>query len=138
MRAKNVNVKFGKFDTDIILTYTLSIDFRLGTKSQFYDELHMVTTMQLTTDNDIMNFKIIKHKLDVMNKYSETEYPVRNEVSISTNEYREFLASFEMTMEKVKNWLNQNVLRNGIHFPYAVDEIKTDFKFQEGSAHIFM
>jgi len=34
--------------------------------------------------------------------------------------------------------LNDVILLEGIKFPYTVDEIKTEVKFNEGSMHVFM
>jgi hypothetical protein len=52
MRVKNIDVKFGQYDTDIIVSYTLCIDFKEDkehNKSVFYDELKMVTTGMMKT-----------------------------------------------------------------------------------------
>jgi hypothetical protein len=38
----------------------------------------------------------------------------------------------------MKKWLNDVILLDGIKFPYALDEVKTEVKFQEGSMHCFM
>ena len=73
MRVKNIDVKFGIYDTDILLTYTLCIDFKEDKEhntSLFYDELRMVTTGMLTTKNDLMHFQVVNHKLDTANRYS--------------------------------------------------------------------
>ena len=37
----------------------------------------------------------------------------------------------------MKKWLNDVILLDGIKFPYALDEIKSEIKFQEGSMHVF-
>jgi len=97
MRPKNIDVKFGQFDTDIIISYTLCIDFKEDkehNKSVFYDELKMVTTGMMKTQNDIMVFNVISHKLDIGNKYAQTSYPVRDTLKTTENEYREFLSTF--------------------------------------------
>ena len=52
LRAKDVDVMFGKFDTDVIISYTLCIDFKEDKKKSkvfFYDELEMVTTGMIKT-----------------------------------------------------------------------------------------
>jgi len=52
VRFKNFNVMFGQYDTDVIIEYTLTVDFRKhekDAKSVFYDELKMVTTGQIVT-----------------------------------------------------------------------------------------
>lgn len=41
-------------------------------------------------------------------------------------------------MNKLKNWLNGVIFHSGLHFPYAVDEIKTVVKFAEKRMHVFM
>jgi hypothetical protein len=39
-------------------------------QSVFYDELKMVTTGMMKTQNDIMVFNVISNKLDIGNKYA--------------------------------------------------------------------
>ncbi len=34
--------------------------------------------------------------------------------------------------------MNDVILLEGVKFPYSIDEIKTEVKFNEGSMHVFM
>lgn len=87
-KFKDVKVQFGKYDTDVIFEYTLCLDFRpdgeytrhkKGHEKEnpnpttvFYDELHMVSTAMMTWTKDIMYLNIMNHKLDVSNKFAQT------------------------------------------------------------------
>jgi len=70
---KNIDVKFGEYDTDVILSYTACVSFRLDkpkAKTLFYDELKIVTTGQVRQEDNVLYVKILSHKLDNQNKYA--------------------------------------------------------------------
>ena len=94
-------------------------------KDLFYDELRMVTTGSVRTEDDVLYMQILSHKLDNQNKYAQQAYPVKDYMDISENEYREFLSTFGFFLNKQKEWLNQHVLNdgNGIHLPMGTEEI---------------
>jgi len=51
---KDVDVKFGEYDTDIILSYTACLDFRYEEEhstSFFYDELNIITDGSVRIDS---------------------------------------------------------------------------------------
>jgi hypothetical protein len=147
IRFKGIDVKFGQYDTDVILSYTACIKFKqnLGTfhktkfsdhefpdlKELFYDELRVVTTGSVKTSKDVLYLEILSHKLDNQNKYAQQAYPVKDDMQITENEYREFLSTFGFYLNKQKDWLNKNVLNNGngVHLPMGTDEIKLSLGF---------
>lgn len=104
----------------------------------FYDEFKMVTTAMLEVQDDIGYLNVLNHKLDLNNKFAQTVAPERNSMKVTENEYREFLQSLGFTLNEMKKWMNDVILLDGIKFPYALDEIKTEVKFQEGSMHVFL
>jgi len=86
---KEITVLYGQYDTNVILEYTVCLDFKPddpgsykeGKKTDnhhgnaetvFYDELHLITTLEVDVKNDLMNLKILQHKLD-MQKYTQTK-----------------------------------------------------------------
>jgi hypothetical protein len=99
-KFKNFEVKFGRFDTDIILEYVLCLEMKKHEKDArpfFYDELHIVTTGQVTTSEDSRVYiEILNHKLDLTNKYTQSEYPKKETLGINSNEYKEFLSTFNI------------------------------------------
>lgn len=112
---KSIDVKFGEYDTDLIISYTACIKFREDTgekvhtkldgdvprlKDLFYDELRVVTTGSLKTEEDTVKVQILSHKLDNQNKYAQQAYPVKDDMNISENEYREFLSTFGYYLNK--------------------------------------
>lgn len=70
VRFKNINFKFGQYDTDVIVSYTLCIKFEEDDgkhhkskasgkdihtyKALFYDELPIVTTGSVKTKDDVV------------------------------------------------------------------------------------
>lgn len=78
--------------------------------------------------------------MDNQNKYAQQAYPVKDDMKITENEYREFLSTFGFYLNKQKDWLNDHVLNNGrgVHLPMGTDEIKLQLGFQEKSLHIFV
>lgn len=70
VQFKNINFKFGQYDTDVIVSYTLCIKFREDDgkkhkkdasgktidvlKDLFYDELAIVTTGSVKTKDDVV------------------------------------------------------------------------------------
>ena len=104
----------------------------------FYDEFKMVTTAMLEVTDDIGYLNILNHKLDLNNKFAQTVAPVKNTMKVTENEYREFLQSLGFTLNELKKWFNDVILLDGVKFPYSIDEIKTEVKFQEGSMHVFL
>lgn len=117
---KDVQVLFGSFDTDMILTYT--VQFELAKKKTgeelIYDELKMVTSMKMTAEDDIVYITLLKNKLYIDNEYGQSSEPKRNGMQLSANEYREFISSFGFFMNYMKKWANNVYFKNGMSFPY--------------------
>jgi hypothetical protein len=62
-----MNVKFGIWETDIVLDYTLLVTVFDGSdwkNEVFYDEIRVVTALKVETDNDIVYITIVKNKLN--------------------------------------------------------------------------
>jgi len=150
---KDLKVVFGQFDTDLIFEYTMCMNWLpddAGASDQgprgeqgsletiFYDEFRMVTTAMLEVTEDVGYLNVLNHKLDLNNKFAQTVAPVKNTMQVTENEYREFLQSLGFTLNEMKKWMNDVILLDGVKFPYAIDELKTEVKFQEGSMHVFI
>lgn len=137
LSLKDVDFKFGQFDTDIIIEYTACLRFREDTgenhgsekdgklKDLLYDELRIVTAFSVKTEQDILYVEMLSHKLDNKNKYAQSAFPVKDYMKISENEYREFLSTFGFMLNKQKDWLNDHVFNNGKgrHLPMSTDQI---------------
>jgi len=129
---KDVKVLFGQFDTDIILDYTMCLSFSLdtmGAKELLYDEVKMISSMNMKAKDDILFITLLNHKLNVNNKFGQKNVPMRNSMKLTSNEYREFLSTFGFSSNYMKKWLNDVVFRNGVRFPYNMKEIYTTIKF---------
>jgi hypothetical protein len=141
---KDIKVIYGQYDTDLIFEYTMVMDWKPddaaagrshkqgekgGIETVFYDEFKMVTTAMLDVQEDIGYLNVLNHKLDLNNKFAQTEAPEKNTMKVTENEYREFLQSLGFTLNEMKKWMNDVILLDGIKFPYAIDEIKTEVKF---------
>ena len=79
LRYSNFNVMFGQYETDVIIEYTVSVNFskyEKDSKSVFYDELKMITAGQIVTKHDSRVYiEILTHKLDLDNKYAQASVP---------------------------------------------------------------
>lgn len=60
-------------------------------------------------------------------------------MDLTVNEYREFLEDFSFTCSEFKKWLNSVILRgNRVKFPYHMNEIETELKFEDRKVHIML
>jgi hypothetical protein len=122
---KDVKVLFGQFDVDMIFEYTLCMSWHTGNTELLYDEVKMISSMDMTSENDIMFIKLLNHKLDIDNKFGQRSQPIRNSMELTENEYREFLSTYGFTLDYIKKFLNDVYFRNGVFFPYNVSEFDT-------------
>lgn len=136
---KDTSVLFGQFDTDMILEYTICMSWfdRNGTHLM-YDELNMISSMNVEAEHDIVYIKLLNHKLDIDSKFGQRSQPVMNNMDMSENDYREFLSTFGFTMNYLKKWLNDVYFREGLFFPYNISEFDTRLSFKEKSMHIML
>jgi hypothetical protein len=134
-----VNVLFGQYDTDVILEYTACMQFAdTDNKELMYDEVKMILSMDIEADDDIVFVKILNLKHDIDSRFGQRSAPVRDGMDLTENEYREFLSTYGFAMNWVKKWMNDVYLRNGILFPWGMDEFYTSVYFQEQSMHIML
>ena len=139
---KDIKVMFGQYDSDIILEYTACVSFfgmsSKGSRELMYDELKMITTMDMTAKDDVLFMKVLTNKLDVENKFGQRTKPVRNAMQMTTTEYKEFLSTFSYSMNYFKNWLNNKHFPEGVRFPWTLDEFNSRLTFKEKSMHIML
>jgi len=93
----HIQAFFGKFDTDVVLDYVMNIAFsvdKVGGEEIIFDQIRMITSANIKTDNDLMFIDILNHKLDVKVNQDRKKKPVRNSMDMTTIEYREFLSTF--------------------------------------------
>jgi hypothetical protein len=97
---KDFKIDFAKNGVDLTFDYIMGVQFFIdqpATKEYLADEIHMVTKANLKTKNDRMFIDLKEHKLEVDAHYQNKKLPDRNNMKMTTNEYREFLATFEST-----------------------------------------
>lgn len=93
---KDLNVIFGKFDSDIIVEYSTSYAvWDLATeKMLIMDEVPMITSMNMKMDDDIVYLDVLKHMIVTDSKYGGIKNaPTINGMNLTTVEYREFVSS---------------------------------------------
>lgn len=138
---KDIKVLFGQFDSDVILEYTVCLSWKmdlLGSKEFLYDELKMITSLDLKMADDRMFIRLLNHKLDVDSKFGQKSKPIRNTLDITDNEYKEFLSTYGFSMNYLKKWMNDNYFFGGIDTPYNVEEFQTKVQFKEKSMHFLL
>lgn len=127
---KDIDVKFGEYDTDVIITYTANLSFRKdeGTPGKepilLEDELRLITSGSIRQDDNVLYMKVLSHKLDHSSS-GDHDYPIKDNLGINNSQYREFVSSLGFYLNKQKDWLNENVLNNGngLHMPMGSEEI---------------
>jgi hypothetical protein len=137
---KDFNVIFGSFDTDVIASYTTCFALYSDDtgKELIYDELKMVTSAKVKSDNDKVYISLLKNKLFIDNQYGQSTEPMRNSMKLTSNEYREFISSFGFFQNYLKKWFNNVYFKNGINFPYNPQELYTSLEFQEKQLHVMI
>ena len=102
-----------------------------------YDEIRFITSADISTNHDLVMIKVLEHKVNIDNKFSGKQLPVRNKMNISKNEYREFLHTLGFSAKYFKNWINESVFKGKTRFPYKPEEFLTKLKFANKSVHLF-
>ena len=83
VKFKDINILFGSFDTDLIVSYTVCFTIKLlpsdDPKPEYrdimegeeliYDEVKMVTSAKVSADDDMVFITLLKHKLYIDNEY---------------------------------------------------------------------
>jgi len=126
---KDIDVKLGQFDSDIVLTYTLTMNWSLDlakSKSLLKDEVRFITSANVNTKNDIAFIEIFKNEILMDSKFGGRQSPLSNTMKMTNNEYREYLSQLGSSAGKMKNWLNNDIFKNGAQFPYHPDEFITN------------
>lgn len=111
----------------------ISID---GGRELLYDEVMMVTAVDVESKNDVLFVKIINNKIS--SQMGRKLMPLRNSMEMTPADYREFISTLGFTTNFMKKWLNDVVLRAGLKMPFKMDEIETEVQFQDKSMHIMM
>ena len=93
---KDLNVIFGKFDSDIIVEYSASFAVweLKSEKMLILDEIPMITSMNMKMEDDIVYLDVLKHMVVTDSKYGGVKNaPTMNGMNLTAAEYREFLSS---------------------------------------------
>ena len=91
------DVKFAENGVDLTFDYIMYVQFFIDkprTKEYLADKVHMVTKGNLESENDRLFINLKEHKLEIDKHYQNKKLPLRNNMKMTTNEYREFLATF--------------------------------------------
>lgn len=59
-------------------------------------------------------------------------------MNMTETEYRDFLSTFTFTLNYLKKWINESVLKRGVRFPYNTSEFNSNLQFQEKSMHFMI
>ena len=83
----NINVTFGKFDTDVVLEYTLHYKIGIdGGKELFYDKIDIISSANIAARNDIVFINVLNHKISE-NKLNKKSLPIRNGIGMTKKQY---------------------------------------------------
>ena len=93
---KDLNVIFGKFDSDIIVEYSASYAVweEISQKMLILNEIPMITSMNMKMDDDVVYLNVLKHMIVTDSKYGGIKNaPTMNGMNLTNVEYREFVSS---------------------------------------------
>jgi hypothetical protein len=142
LKFKDIKVLFGQFNTDVILEYTACMSFSslLGSKKTevLYDELPIITTLDMDAEKDMLFIRMLNNKLDIDSKFGQKQKPERTTMTMTTVDYRQFHSTMSYSLNYFKNWLNDKHFPDGVHFAWSMDEFDTQLHFQEKSMHILL
>lgn len=142
MTFKDIKIIFGEQETDILAEYTACMNFTQESdgKLLIYDELPLITSLHVEMYKDILFPHLVTLKLDTDDKAKKNvkDKPTKAGLELSTREYKHFRESMALTLNEVKKMLNDEVMLDGIPFPYANDELYTTIDFINNSTHIFI
>ena len=106
------------------------------------DEMKILLAMDADSNDmnrDYLNVKIKSMRHDPgNNKYTQRTQPIGNYMDLSENEYRQFLNSAALALDSIKQWLNDDVIANGVRYPYKLDQFKSTLTFKEKQMHFHL
>lgn len=135
---RDMDIDFGPDFHDISMRYMLQIKVipdglnRMNLKTShviIYDELPMTQSLNVELQDNILYAKIDKLALNIHERYGQKSLPKENNIDLTENEYKTFLNEFGLTLNFIKKYYNDVILRGGIDFPYDVPEFYTSVKF---------
>ena len=134
---KDFTVFFDQYDVDATVEYEMcfTINFinRKKVKQEvMYDCVRMVTAMNFETELNPLHIHIVKHEPLVNDELKSLPY--RNNIKMTSNQYREFLEDFSLSSNYFKKWLNTEVLRGPkMNLPFTFDEfdLKAYFEYKK-------
>jgi hypothetical protein len=119
-----------KYDT----AHPSNKELKLENTEIFLDELKETVALEVEMEDDIVFAEIHEMQLSIHDRYSR-DYPMRSSFNITENEYRRFTQDFSLMLVSQKKYLNEVVLRNGIKFPYEVEQFYTTVQFRDGAMY---
>ena len=99
------------------------------------DSVRFITKANVITKNDLVFVEITKNEILFDDKFGGKQKPISNTMKMSSNEYREFLASLSSSANKMQSYLNNKIFP--AKFPYHPDELITNLQFSDKSMHLF-
>lgn len=98
----------------------------------------MITAFNIETidQTDTVQIVVTDNKIKMDAQFGGRQQPIRNNIKMKNNEYREYLSSYGYSAMQMMHWLNTDIFRGGVKLPYRPDEFLTTIAFSDKSAHI--
>ena len=135
---RDMKIDFGLEGHDVSLEFVLAIQIlpdglnRMNlTRADliFFDELPMVLSLNIELQDNIFYANIDQMGLNIHDRYGQRSHPKHENIDMTENEYKTFLNDFSLTLNYIKKFYNDVILRGGLPFPYDVPEFYTSVKF---------
>lgn len=81
-----------------------------GAKDLIYDEIKLVTDLQVRAERDMLLLTIMSHKMERQNQYNQRYQPKKNSINMTDIEYKSFLSEFEQMQGALRQWMNKKIL----------------------------
>ena len=139
---KEPRIKFQHGQTNVEVKMILCMQFKydhlddlyrtynMPDQELLYDELPFEVSFDIINQSDKTQISLKRWQLGKQ-PYGAKQYPHRNTLNMTKEDYRDFIASLWQTLEYQKKFLNSGAL-NDIPYPYSVPEFDTHFIFKTG------
>ena len=147
LQYKDMKITFGNEAANIILEFTQMITLSYDSsdpsfsalklpddKEIIYDELKLLVTLDAKVENDLLYLTYHKYELDIFDKYHYRDYPIRNSLNMSKQDYTQLL----MDTKKMLNWYKGKlnwIFSYGVYYQYDFPEFRQDIQFGKHAAY---
>lgn len=147
LQYKDMKITFGNDAANIIMEYTQMVTLTYdgyndtmnglpvpADRELLYDELRILVTMDAKVENDLLYLTYHKYELDIFERHHYRDYPIRNDLNLSKQDYTQLLVDVGSFLKWYKNKLNW-LFGYGVYYQYDLPEFRQDIEFGKHAAY---